>query len=88
MDSHVLFPTFKQQQQFQEVAAMANKCVLTWFVMCAPQLRAVRHGGQVAQLAALAHVAAAPRHLHQGPARTADAHALRSGARQPVSIYT
>lgn len=62
--------------------------VLTWFVMCAPQLRAVRHGGQVAQLAALAHVAAAPRHLHQGPARAADAHALRSGARQPVSIYT
>lgn len=48
-------------------------------------MRAVRHGGQVAQLAALAHVAPAPRHLHQGPARAADAHALRPRAGQPVS---
>lgn len=44
------------------------------------QVRAVRHGRQVQELAALAHVAPAPRHQHQGPAGAADAVQLRPGA--------
>jgi hypothetical protein len=41
-------------------------------------LRPVRDGGQVAQFAALAHVATAPRHQHQGPARRPHARPVRS----------
>lgn len=43
------------------------------------QVCAVRHGSQVQELAALAHVAPAPGHQHQGPARAADAVQLRPG---------
>lgn len=49
------------------------------------QVRAVRHGGQIQKLIALAHVAPAPGHQHQRPARPADALQLRSGTRvQPA----
>ena len=44
-------------------------------------LRPLRHGGQVEELAALAHVAPAPGHLHQGPPRRPHARALRRRTR-------
>ena len=49
-------------------------------------VRAVRHRGQVPELAALAHVAAAQGHLHQGPARRAHARALRRRARLQAAL--
>ena len=44
-------------------------------------LRPLRHGGQVEELAALAHVAPAPGHLHQGPPRRPHARTLRRRTR-------
>lgn len=50
------------------------------------QMRALRNCCKIPQLPALAHVAATPRHLYQGPACTADADEIRPGAGQPVSL--
>ena len=49
-------------------------------------LRAVRHGGQVPQLAALAHEPPAPGHQHQGPPRPPDARPLRPRAGQQAAL--
>ena len=50
------------------------------------QVRPLRHRGQVPQQPPLAHVAPAPRHLHQGPARGPHARALRPRPRLQAAL--